>query len=50
MASSPFLSPYALQFSWVTILTGLIQFPLELLIVSIALWIPVVLRIINYYS
>ena len=50
MASSPFMSPYALQFTWVAVLAGLIQSPLELLIVSVALWIPVVIRIINYYA
>jgi len=50
MASAPFLSPYALQFTWVAVLAGLIQSPLELLIVSIALWIPVAIRIINYYA
>ena len=47
MAASPFLSPYALQFTWVAVLTGLIHAPLELFIVSIGLWIPVVLRFIN---
>jgi len=47
IASSPFLSPYALQFTWVAVLAGLVQYPLELLIVSIALWIPVAIRIIN---
>lgn len=50
MASAPFLSPYALQFTWVAVLAGLIRAPLELLIVSLALWIPVVMRIVNYYS
>lgn len=50
LASSPFLSPYALQFTWVSVLTGLIGSPLELLLVSVGLWIPVVIRVINYYS
>jgi hypothetical protein len=44
MAASPFLSPYVLQFTWVAILAGLIQSPLELMVVSAALWIPVALR------
>jgi hypothetical protein len=47
MASSPLLSPYALQYTWVAVLAGLIQAPMELLVVSIALWIPVALRFIN---
>lgn len=50
LASSPFLSPYALQFTWVAVLPGLISAPLELLLVSVGLWIPVVIRIISYYS
>jgi hypothetical protein len=47
MASSPLLSPYALQYTWVAVLAGLVNAPLELLIVSIALWIPVALRFFN---
>lgn len=47
MAASPFLSPYTLQYTWVAILTGLIHAPLELLLVSIGLWIPVALRVIS---
>ncbi len=50
LASSPFLSPYALQFTWVSVLAGLIGSPLELLLVSIGLWIPAVIRTIAYYS
>lgn len=50
LASSPFLSPYTLQFTWVAALPGLIGSPLELLLVSICLWIPVVIRIIHFYS
>lgn len=50
LASSPFLSPYALQFTWVAVLAGLIGSPLELLLVSLGLWIPVVLRIIQQFS
>jgi len=46
MAASPFLSPYALQYTWVAVLTGVIHAPLELLAVSVGLWIPVVLRFI----
>jgi hypothetical protein len=49
LASSPFLSPYALQFTWVSVLAGLIGAPLELLLVSIGLWIPVLIRVLNYY-
>ena len=49
MASSPFLSPYALQFTWVAVLAGLIQEPLELLLISIGLWIPVIIRVIHFY-
>ena len=50
LASSPFLSPYALQFTWVAVLPGLIGAPLELSLVSIGLWIPVVIRIISFYT
>lgn len=49
MASSPFLSPYALQYTWVVVLTGLINEPVELIIVSIGLWIPIIIRVIEYY-
>ncbi len=38
VTSSPFLSPYALPFTWVSVLVGLFDTPWELLIVSIALW------------
>jgi hypothetical protein len=44
MAASPFLSPYALQYTWVSVLAGLAQSTPELLAVSVALWIPVALR------
>lgn len=47
MAASPFLSPYALQYTWVSVLIGVIHAPLELLVVSIGLWIPVALRFIQ---
>lgn len=47
MAASPFLSPYALQYTWATVLIGAIHAPMELLIISIGLWIPVALRFIN---
>jgi hypothetical protein len=50
LASSPFFSPYALQFTWVSVLAGLIGSPLELLLVSLGLWIPVVIRIMNHFS
>lgn len=43
IASSPFLSPYALPFTWVAVLVGLLESPWELLIVSIALWISAIL-------
>ena len=47
IAASPLLSPYALQYTWATVLVGVIHQPLELLIISIGLWIPVALRFIN---
>jgi hypothetical protein len=47
MASSPFLSPYVLQYTWVAVLAGLVQSPLELLAISVALWIPVALRFVH---
>lgn len=46
-AASPFLSPYALQFTWVSVLAGLIKKPREMLLVSLGLWIPVILRILS---
>lgn len=47
IAASPFLSPYALQFTWVSVLAGLIKKPREMLLVSLGLWIPVILRILS---
>lgn len=47
IAASPFLSPYDLQFTWVSVLTGLIKKPQELLLVSLGLWIPVIIRIVS---
>lgn len=47
VAASPFLSPYVLQYTWVAALAGVIHAPLELLLVSIGLWIPVVMRMIG---
>lgn len=47
IAASPFLSPYALQYTWAAVLVGAIHAPLELLIISLGLWIPVALRFIN---
>lgn len=47
IAASPFLSPYTLQYTWVTVLVGVTHAPMELLLVSIGLWIPVVLRILG---
>ncbi len=45
IAASPFLSPYTLQYTWVTVLAGVAHAPVELLLVSIGLWIPVALRL-----
>jgi len=50
LAASPFLSPYALQFTWVSVLAGLIGSPLELLLVSIGLWIPVIIQVVQHFS
>jgi hypothetical protein len=47
IAASPFLSPYTLQYTWVTVLAGVSQSPIEMLLVSIGLWIPVVIRILG---
>jgi hypothetical protein len=47
IAASPFLSPYTLQYTWVTVLAGVTHAPMELLLVSIGLWIPVVLRVLG---
>ncbi|HSG44117.1 MAG TPA: hypothetical protein VLA72_13255 [Anaerolineales bacterium] len=47
MAASPFLSPYTLQYTWVAVLVSVINKPMELLIISIGLWIPVALRFVN---
>lgn len=44
VAASPFLSPYALQYTWVAVLAGVIHAPWELVLVSIGLWIAVVIR------
>jgi len=49
MASSPFISPYVTPFTWVAVLPALLQQPLELLIVSIGLWMPVFIKIINEF-
>lgn len=47
IAASPFLSPYTLQYTWVTVLAGTAHAPMELFLVSIGLWIPVVLRLLG---
>lgn len=44
LASSPMLAPYVSQFSWSALLIGFIDKPLILLVISIALWIPVLAR------
>ncbi len=46
-AASPFLSPYALQYTWAAVLPAVIHAPVELFIVSFGLWIPVILRFIG---
>jgi len=47
IAASPFLSPYTLQYTWVAVLVAAINAPMELLVISIGLWIPVVFRFIG---
>ena len=47
MAASPFLSPYTLQYTWAAVLVGAIHAPMELLALSIGLWIPVAFRFFN---
>jgi len=47
LASGPLLSPYALQFTWSALLIYLLDKPLELLVVVIILWIPVILRVLD---
>jgi hypothetical protein len=47
LASSPFISPYVTPFTWIAVLPALLQQPLELLIVSIGLWMPVFIKMIN---
>lgn len=46
-AASPFLSPYTLQYTWVAVLVPAINKPMELLIISIGLWIPVAFRFVS---
>lgn len=47
LAAGPFLSPYALHFTWSACLVGLLRRPWELLIAVICLWIPVILKSIS---
>lgn len=45
LAASPLLSPYVLQFTWVSLLVELLDRPRLLFFAWVALWIPVLLRI-----
>ncbi len=49
MAASPFISPYVSPFTWAAVLVALIQQPLELLIVSIGLWMPVLIKVVDQF-
>ncbi|MEP6896605.1 MAG: hypothetical protein ABI986_13445 [Chloroflexota bacterium] len=49
LASSPFISPYVTPFTWVAVLPALLEQPVELLIVSIGLWMPVFIKIVNQF-
>lgn len=45
LASSPFLAPYVLQFTWAALLVDLLDRPKLLFLAWVALWIPVLLRV-----
>lgn len=47
MASSPLLAPYVTQFSYAAVLASLLQKPKWLAIVSVTLWIPVIVRVLE---
>jgi hypothetical protein len=48
MAASPFLSPYLAYHSWVSVLAGLMQHDLELMLTVIGMWLVAVIRILGY--
>ncbi|MFN8460176.1 MAG: hypothetical protein U0X93_00165 [Anaerolineales bacterium] len=48
MAASPFLSPYLAYHSWVSVLAGLMQRDLELILAVIGMWLVAVIRILGY--
>lgn len=48
MAASPFLSPYLAYHSWVSVLAGLMQHDLELVLAVIGMWLVAVIRIMGY--
>lgn len=48
MAASPFLSPYLAYHSWVSVLAGLMQRDLELVLAVIGMWLVAVIRILGY--
>lgn len=48
MAASPFLSPYLAYHSWVSVLAGLMQRDLELVLAVTGMWLVAVIRILGY--
>jgi hypothetical protein len=48
MAASPFLSPYLAYHSWVSVLAGLMQHDLELVLAVIGMWLVAVIRILGF--
>ena len=48
MAASPFLSPYLAYHSWVSVLAGLMQRDLELILAVIGMWLVAGIRILGY--
>lgn len=47
LAASPLLSPYVLQFTWVSLLVELLDRPRLFFFAWVALWIPVIIRILE---
>jgi hypothetical protein len=39
MAASPFLSPYLAYHSWVSVLTGLIQYDFQMVVAVVGMWL-----------
>lgn len=48
MAASPFLSPYLAYHSWVSVLAGLMQRDLELVLAVIGMWLVAVIRVLGF--